>query len=267
MKRLINKICIFCNHDEYSNDVKNKLIDKLISNKFEIVEENYDLCVAIGGDGAFLRMIKDTKFNSEAAYIGIHTGTLGFAQEVNTDDLDDFIDKLNHNLYRPEKIGIAEITITYEHGISKHFALNDILIRDRDLKTCKLDVEVEDKLLENFVGDGLLISTSFGSTAYNVSFGGAILYNTLNALQITPIAPLNSKVYRNLLNSIVIPQHNEILLQPRLDKNSLLFTIDGDNMIYDNVKTVQIIMQDKYIYCLREPNYHFISKVNEKFLK
>jgi len=267
MKRLINKVCIFGNNDIRSLNVRETLIEKLLSGGFEVVEEEADLCIAIGGDGAFLRMIKKTNFNSNTYYIGINTGTLGFAQEVKVEDLDSFIDKLNNNEYKIEEIGVEEVTVTHSKGTSKFYALNEITVRDMNLNTCKLDVFVEDELLENFVGDGLLISTSFGSTAYNLSFGGAIVYNELHTLQITSIAPLNSKVYRNLMNSIIIPQDKKIVIKPHAGKASLIITVDGENVIYEEVESIQILVRDKYISRLQEQNYNFINKVNEKFLK
>lgn len=267
MDRIVNKVKIFCNNNVKSNDVKRKLIAKLIENDFEIVDDDYDLAIAIGGDGSFLRMVKSTNFNSDTYYIGIDTGTLGFAQEVNADDLDEFIDKLNNNSYKVEEIGIEEIIVEYEDGNAKFYALNDITIRDAELNTCKLDIFVEDRMLENFVGDGILISTSFGSTAYNLSFGGAIVYNSLHTLQITSIAPLNSKAYRSLINSVVIPQDKEILIKPKGEKTSLIVTVDGENIFYEGVKTIRTFVKNKYIKCFREQDYNFISKVNDKFLK
>ena len=267
MKRIVNKVKIFCNNNVKSNRVKKELINKLKTHNFEIVSVGYDLGIAIGGDGAFLRMVKETNFNSDVYYIGVDTGTLGFAQEVNAEYLDDFIIKLNENTYKVEKIGIEEVTVEYEKKQEKLYALNEITIRDMELNTCKLDIFIEDHLLEHFVGDGILVSTSFGSTAYNLSFGGAIIYNSLHALQISSIAPLNSKAYRSLSNSVVIPQDKEIKIKPNASKSSLIITVDGENIFYDNVKSIKTVVKNKCIKCFREKNYNFINKVNEKFLQ
>ena len=134
-------------------------------------------------------------------------------------------------------------------------------------KITKLNIEIDDHKLEKFVGDGILISTSFGSTAYNLSFGGAVICNSLHTTQITPIAPLNSKSYRNLLNSIVIPQDSIICVNPEENKDNLIITVDGENKFYDNVKSITMYVKDKRIKMLRGQEYNFIDKVNEKFLK
>ena len=160
---------------------------------------NYDLAISIGGDGSFLRMVKDTKFNENIYYIGINSGTLGFLQEIDIDKCVDFVKRLNSDNYKVEEIGIQESKVITEDEILLFDSLNEIVVRDIDFNTIKFGVYVDNELLENFTGDGLLISTSTGSTAYNMSFGGSIVYNTLSTLSITPIAPLNNKVYKTFI--------------------------------------------------------------------
>ncbi len=121
-------------------------------------------------------------------------------------------------------------------------------------------------MLERFVGDGLLIATSFGSTAYNLSHGGSIVYNTFHTLQITPIAPLNNKSYRNLINSVILPENKTVKLDLGGDKN-IMITVDGENIVYENVVKVETFVHEKRIKCLRRKDYDFSKKINEKFLK
>lgn len=68
------------------------------------------------------------------------------------------------------------------------------------------DVMVSDVILERFRGDGLSVSTPTGSTAYNKSLGGALLYPTIEAMQLAEISSLNNRVYRTLGSSIVVPK-------------------------------------------------------------
>ena len=266
MTRKINSIKIFCNDNAKSLTLKNCLIEKLNENKFLIVEENPDLCIAIGGDGSFLRMVKNNNFKSDTIYVGINAGTLGFLQEIKIDDIENFIYKLNNNLYNIEEVGIQETLITTKTSNSLFYSLNEIVIRDYDLNTTKLNINVNNGKLEKFIGDGLLVSTSTGSTAYNLSFGGAIVANSLHTLQITPIAPLNSKSYRSLINSIIIPENVLITIIPDKISTNLLITIDGENNVYKNVLKIDTFVKDKRIKCLRLENYNFFEKINEKFL-
>lgn len=258
---------LFVNDNETSKNVSKIVKEKLESANFQLVEDNYDLAIAIGGDGSFLRMIKSSNFNENCLYIGINAGTLGFAQEVNVEEIDKFILDLENNNYKIENIGIQEIEIKTPDTISKQLSLNEMVIRDLDLNTVNLKVLVEGMLLEDFVGDGLLLATSFGSTAYNLSFGGSIVYNTFHTLQLTPIAPLNNKSYRNLLNSIILPDNKEVVIKPFNRTKNLLITVDGDNNFYKNVDYVSSKVSGREIQILRMKDYNFIKKINDKFLK
>ena len=263
--RKINKVKIFANENEVSYKIKLKLIEELEKYNFEIVEENHDLAIAIGGDGSFLRMVNNTNFNSDIYYVGINTGTLGFLQEIKPNNLEYFVSSLNDNDFKVDNIGTLETKITTDDSVSRHFSLNEIVIRQMELNALTMEIYVDGYFLETFAGDGILVSTSVGSSAYNTSFHGALIYNTLHTLQITPIAPLNTKVYRNLLTPIVLPEKKHILVKPI--KRDLIITFDGTNKRYENVKKIGCFVKNKKIKFLRMKDYNFINIVNEKFLK
>lgn len=262
----IKKFRLFVNDNDKSREVANIVNSKLCEAGFKSVKKDYDLAIAIGGDGSFLRMVKATNFNSNVLYIGINAGTLGFAQEVSIEEIDKFVDELKNNKFKVDNIGVQETKVITDDSDSYFFSLNEIVIRQKELNTVVLDVKIDDVFLETAVGDGLLISTSFGSTAYNLSFGGSIVYNTFHTLQITPIAPLNNKSYRSLLNSVILPENKVISLLPQRNRD-LLITIDGENKYYENVIKVETVVDKKRINCLRRKGYNFVEKINEKFLK
>jgi len=263
----VKKIKIFSNNNDKSKEIYEITKMKLVDNGFELVDDNFDLGIAIGGDGSFLRMVKKCNFNSNILYVGINSGTLGFAQEVSVEEIDSFIEELKDNKYKIDDIGIEEINVITGEGTLNFTALNEIVIREKDLNVANLDISIDNTFLEKFVGDGVLISTSFGTTAYNLSFGGSIIFNTFHSLQITPIAPLHNKVYKSLTNSIVIPETKIIKIVPREDKNNLLLSIDGENRVVSNVIKIECTISNTKIKCLRRINYDFFEKVNEKFLR
>ena len=262
----IKKFRLFVNDNDKSREAADIVNSKLCEAGFKSVKKDYDLAIAIGGDGSFLRMVKATNFNSNVLYIGINAGTLGFAQEVSIEEIDKFVDELKNNNFKVDNIGVQETKVITDDSDSYFFSLNEIVIRQKELNTVVLDVKIDDVFLETAVGDGLLISTSFGSTAYNLSFGGSIVYNTFHTLQITPIAPLNNKSYRSLLNSVILPENKVISLLPQRNRD-LLITIDGENKYYENVIKVETVVDKKRINCLRRKGYNFVEKINEKFLK
>ena len=263
---MIKNIRLFPNNNIKSMECVRLIKDKFISRGFVISEDSFDLGIAIGGDGSFLRMIKANNFNSDVSYIGVNTGTLGFLQEVKVSEIDDLISELELGEYKVEEIGIQETDIFSGGDKFSYYSLNEIVLRDIDLGIVRFDVNVMGNLLEHYVGDGMLIATSTGSTAHNLSYGGSIVYNTFSSLQITPIGPINSKVYSSLVNSVIIPNKMEVSIIPHINKRDLMVTVDGVNNRYMGVDKITTRIGDKKIRCLRLNRYNFPQKINEKML-
>ena len=264
---MIKNVKLFVNEKKETKKIVKLVKDSLIKNNFNITDDKFDLGIAIGGDGTFLKMVRSTNFDTHPYYVGINCGTLGFLQELNSTEIDKLIEELLNKKYKIEKVGIQETTIYYgDSCFSKLYSLNEIIIRDDDLKMLKLDVSIGEDLLEHYTGDGLLIATSVGSTAHNISYRGSIVYNTFSTLQLTPIAPINSKAYKTLPNSLIIPPNKEIILKPIKDKKNLLVTIDGINEKYSDVNKIITTINRKQIKCLRFSHYSFTQKIKEKLL-
>lgn len=117
MGRKVNKIKMFVNDNEKSVIVAKDLELQLIKYGFKIVSKGFDLAISVGGDGSFLRMVKETKFNSNIYYIGINSGTLGFLQEIDIQNCVDFVKRLNLDKYKIEDVSIQETKIITEDNI------------------------------------------------------------------------------------------------------------------------------------------------------
>ena len=263
---MIKNIKLFVNSNKKSFEVAKLVQDKFKSNGFNITDKNYDLAIAVGGDGAFLRMVKNNSFSDEPFYVGINSGTLGFMQEVKVDEINKFIEELKDGKFAVDVIGIQETEVNHKEGNSKFCSLNEIVIRDENFRVLKAGISINrsEDLLENFVGDGILVATSSGSTAHNLSYGGSIVFPNFSTLQITPLGPINSKSYRTLPNSIIIPDHLKIIIEP--DNKNLMVTIDGENNTYQDVENITTEIANKKIKVLRFSHYNFPQKINEKLL-
>lgn len=262
----MKRVRLFFNNNEQSNETMIKLTGILKKHNFEIVTEDAEIAISIGGDGAFLRMVKAMNFDSDIYYIGIHTGTLGFLPEVLPNELEEFVSYLERGDYKVNEIGILETTVYSKKQIHKFVSLNEIVVRDLELNSLTLDIKLENELLERFKGDGMLISTSIGSTAYNLNFGGSMVYFKLHTLQLTPIAPFNSSSYRNLQNSVIIPEYVPIDLLPVNEEQNLLITVDGENHSIKKVTAIHTKVGNKKIKRLRFHNNPFAAIIKEKFL-
>ena len=261
---MIKNIKFFINDNEESIKYGKIVKEDFYKNGFNIVDDNnYDLGVAIGGDGSFLRMIKDSNYNSEPCYIGINTGHLGFLQEVKVNEHNKLINEIKEGKYKIVKAIIQKILVKTNNEVKEFNSLNEILIRDKNLDLLKANIFINNDLLENIACDGIMISTPTGSTAYNLSYNGAIIYPPLEVLQITPIGAIDNKRFNCLRMPVVIPSNMEIDVKPV--NSEIKLSIDGPHIDYDDVESISCTAEEK-IKCLKFSHYSFTQKINEKFL-
>lgn len=261
----IKQVKLFANHNQKSEQLRKYLEQELVKNGFLVVNDHPDLAIAIGGDGSFLRMIHQNDFDTSCYYVGLHAGTLGFLQELSIQDIPEFIEHLKQDDYYKYPMDIQKTTITTDHNVYTFLSLNEMVVRKANLKALKLNIYVDNHLLEFFAGDGILISTSIGSTAYNMSYGGSLVDSSLQTMQITPIAPLINCHYHNLQNSFIIPDWKRVMMN--CENEDLVFTFDGQNVVLNHVQSIEVeIVKDK-LSCIYYKNIDTATKIREKLIK
>lgn len=261
------KIKLFYSDHQDTTFLANVIKEQLVEADFEVTTANdFDLGIAIGGDGTFLHMVTASNFRDDVLYVGINNGTLGFLQEIKPNELTNFIEVLKNKQYRVEEVSYEEITINTDQDKIHINALNEVVLRDVSLRTAYFDIAIDEDILENYVGDGIMVSTPIGSTAYNLSCNGAVIYNNLKALEITPLAPINNYVYRTLSNSVIIPDDKIIHIKPTHRTTSIAVFIDGINHEYDVVNNIEIKLSQKRIKVIRLYSYNYTSIIYNKFL-
>lgn len=264
-------IKLYTNDTELSIRTEKVLREKLEANGFMIADELTDECellVCIGGDGAFLESIH--MYNYPAVpIIGINTGHLGFFQEISLDQLDLFIEHYKEGKYQTQTLNMVAAKITLPHRTLYLNGLNEIVIKGRNTHAIHLSISIGGKFIEKCSGDGILVATAAGSTAYNYSLGGAIVDPRIKLLQVTPIAPMNTTAYRSFTSSILLPCDLElgVVPEPEDTRDDTMFIInDGIQHRYNNVKNIEIKFSNKEITLLRFEHYYFWDKVKSKFL-
>lgn len=257
------------NNLEKSIKTKDILIDRLLKSGFEIsdkIEEKSELLICIGGDGSFLNTIHNFDFPN-IPVIGINTGHLGFFAELSPEQIDDFIKAYTENKYFIQDICPLEASIYSKNKCTHITAINEVVIKNIESRTVHLDVSVDKNKIESFSGDGMLISTPIGSTAYNYSAGGSIVDPRLNLLQLTPIAPMNTNAYRSFTSSIILPTSSVVTISPEYRfENSILIVIDGKEYRFNEIEEIKVFKSERKIKFLRLYNYEFWNRVSEKFL-
>ena len=264
--RIINLIS---NRNFESRKTSAELTEKLTSRGFT-VKGNFDssaeLNICVGGDGSFLRAVHKNKFPT-IPFVGINTGHLGFFQEILPENIDDFINKYINKEYFVEEMLLVDAEVCTKNKCYYLSGLNEIVVKNSRSKVIHLSVYIDGNHLEEFSGDGIIVSTPSGSTAYNFSVGGSIIYPSLNTLQIAPLAPINSKAYRSLPNSVVVPGDSIINLKlENRYSNSTLIVNDGVEFKYDNIDHIDFQISDKKIYKLIFDKNMYWNNLMSKFL-
>ena len=185
----MSKLQIIADNNKKSLIIKNLLIKKINSNKFQ----QTDLVIVIGGDGFMLKILKknnDLKKN----FYGINSGNYGFL-------MNKFSSKnIIKNLSKAKLISISPLVMIVRNKnnkIKKSLAINEVSILRQSRQAVSLSIKCGAKqIIKNLVSDGVLVSTPAGSTAYNLSVHGPILSLNSKKLSIAPISPFRPRRWR-----------------------------------------------------------------------
>ncbi len=265
---MIKSFNIYANYNDTSRRITEEVMSKMKEAGAQYCEDEKeaDLIFCIGGDGALLRRLRQYDF-PEAPIVGINTGHLGFFQEITMDGIDELISILEKGDYHIQENSALSAEICTESGIQNITAINEIVIRGEGERLMHLDLSIGGKYISRFSGDGILICTPAGSTAYNYSLGGVIVDPAVDMLQVTPMAPVNNSAYRSFTSGIIVPTDQTIEILPVKDEDRFVVVIeDGRIVARDNVKKVTIQVAERKAKIVRFSNYNFWSKVKDKIL-
>jgi NAD+ kinase len=156
----------------------------------ENVIEKSEILICLGGDGTFLKYARKA-YNKGIPMLGINLGSLGFLTEVEKTDLSITVECLiNGNFEIEERIMLESSIISDGKIISKDVALNDVVISRGALsRILHIKTYINNDFVDTFPGDGVIVSSPTGSTAYSLSCGGPIVEPDLDLMIVTPICP------------------------------------------------------------------------------
>ncbi|HDZ22598.1 hypothetical protein LCGC14_0660780 [marine sediment metagenome] len=152
--------------------------------------EKSDLCIVFGGDGTLLYAAR-TLAHTHVPLLGVNMGKLGFLAEFTVAEMQQHLDTILTGEVKPTERMMLNVHVAgCEHEPFTATAVNDIAIHaGAPFRMIDLNVEQDGGTISRYLGDGLVIATPTGSTAYNMSVGGPIMEPTLDAVAITPVAP------------------------------------------------------------------------------
>jgi NAD+ kinase len=214
-----------------------------------------DFLISVGGDGTLLSVVRKS-FKYDKPVLGINLGTLGFLTDISMDQLPKFIEDLKNDVYKIDSRMMVEGSV----NLNKFVAFNDIVISRKSISSMiKISAKIDGKHFNTYFGDGVIISTPTGSTAYNLSVGGPIVYPLTEAFIVTPVAP-HSLTQRPL----VMPADFEIEFIIT-DNQGAVVIVDGQDIYeVEQNQSIKIRIASKKAKMIHRIQRNYFEVLNEK---
>ena len=247
-------------------DIERERIEHETGCSVQVVEQNQlatsvDLMLVLGGDGTMIataRMVGD----ADVPVMGVNYGGLGYLAEFRIEELFDALESILKGQYKLEKrVMLAVELFRGEEHVSGNRVLNDVVINKSALaRIIEIEAYLNQQFVNSFRADGLIISTPTGSTAYNLSAGGPVIYPSMNAIVITPICPFT------LSNRpIVVPDDAEIELRLKTEQEEVALTLDGQVGFPLKVEDRVVIHKSRTTFNLVQPmNRNYFEVLRDK---
>lgn len=230
----------------------------MVGENFDQICIESDFLVSFGGDGTFISTVRRS-FDFDIPILGIHAGNLGFLADLSLDELDSFVQKIVKHEYRVDERAILEATVIKNSKEVKMYAFNDIVLtRTRVTNMIHIETLIDSKSFNTYYGDGVIVSTPTGSTAYNLSAGGPVLFPMSNVFALTPICP-HSLTQR----PVVLP--GKFAIEMRTSEERALIIIDGQDMHELGLgESVHIRLATKTVKLMHKEEYNYFDVLKEK---
>lgn len=258
------------------NKILNMVVEKLrkkfafkdisIFNSYDIEKQDLshiDLLIVLGGDGTLLGIARALKEECDVSLLGINIGNLGFLSSVDISEIDYALEKLEKKQYEIVDRMMLKCSVKSSGENEELKALNDVVLARGTLsRMVKFKIFVDGKIYSTFKGDGLIIATPTGSTAYSFSAGGPFIYPDLEIITITPICP-----HTKSMQTIVLKGDSVIEIYAENEEEKIYLTVDGQKAVEVNQKTsVKVSKSEKNIKLLLFDDYDYFKVLRTKIL-
>lgn len=217
-----------------------------------------DMLVTLGGDGTLISTVRKS-FDYDIPILGVHAGNLGFLADLSLDEVDFFVKKIIKGEHIVDERAVLEATVIKDSKEFKMYAFNDIVLtRTRVSNMIHVETLIDSKSFNTYYGDGVIVSTPTGSTAYNLSAGGPVLFPMSNVFALTPICP-HSLTQR----PVVLP--GKFAIEMKTSEERALIIIDGQDMHELGLgESVHIKLATKTIKLIHKEDYNYFDVIKEK---
>lgn len=267
--KLPNRRNVFFFHNQDSETLQKvkALYELTESNGFQIVKDYHlaNIIVSIGNDGTFLQAVRKTGFIEDCLYAGMSTtGRLNMYCDFHLDESEKMMTAMKNEEIEVRRYPSIEAIVD---GETTFYCLNEFSIRSAIIKTLVLDVFIDDLHFETFRGDGMIVATPTGSTAYNKSVNGAVVDPFLPCIQISELASLNNNRYRTLGSPFILSGRRKLTLKIQQDGNDHpTMGMDNEALSIQHVEKIEIKLSNRIVKTVKLRNNSFWEKVQRTFL-
>ena len=226
--------------------------------EFDLLCKSCDALVTLGGDGTLISTVRRS-FSYDIPVLGVYAGHLGFLADVGMDELDNFVENLAKGNFRIDERSVLEAQIIKDAQEIKMYAFNDIVLTRPSISNMiNIETLVDGKAFNTYYGDGVIVSTPTGSTAYNLSAGGPVLFPLTQVFTLTPICP-HSLTQR----PVVLP--GTFTIEMKTPKNRALMIIDGQDINeLEQSESVHIRLASKNAKLIHREEFNYFDVLKEK---
>ncbi|MBY8999347.1 MAG: NAD(+)/NADH kinase [Candidatus Heimdallarchaeota archaeon] len=220
-------------------------------------EITVELVLVYGGDGTILKTFKTWK---NIPILGVNCGRVGFLCEIEPEELDEAFDKIERNEFFTEFYSALAVSTETSPTIS---AANDVIVTsDKVGQLITLKVQINDRYLYTLNGDGLIVSTCVGSSAYSLSAGGSLVMPNIDAFSLVPICPFSRRII-----PLVISSNVRITITNLSVYRAGHVVIDGATYYsLGNGESISVVRSTDKIGFLRFSD-NYVERVRDKLLK
>lgn len=247
--------------EKLSERIEDNAVCGIITDESRRIGENVDLLVVLGGDGTMIataRLVGDR----DIPVLGINYGSLGYLTDFRIEEMFAALEQILAGNYRLDRrVALRVEHLRGDEVLSSNRVLNDVVINKAALaRIIEIEARLDKLFVNSFRADGLIVATPTGSTAYNLSAGGPIVFPSMNALVVTPICPFT------LSNRpIVVPDNATIELLLKTENEEVALTLDGQVGFQLQAGDIVKIRKSKTSFNLvQPPNRNYFDVLRDK---
>lgn len=233
----------------------------IFSNYIDLLQYKPDFFISIGGDGTLLDALSFVK-DQGIPVLGFNAGHLGFLSNNPVDNISNVFADLVSSNYEIDERSLIELQSDKQVFGETNFALNDFTIHKRDNSSLTaISTYLNGEFFNTYWGDGIIVSTPTGSTAYSMSCGGPIVFPESNNFIITPVAPHNLNV-----RPVIVPDSTVISFKIKVREKKFILALDSQYKVVDQSCEIIITKAGFKLKTVRFKNQYFSNIIREKLM-